>query len=95
LQFPHRQDFARSIREFGLAQGLSDALTARQEKRIGHAAADKQIVDLAHEIAQELEFGRDLGAADDCRERVFRISQLRLSFSSSSCILCPSCPQPQ
>jgi hypothetical protein len=39
------------------------------EERVRHAAADHQHVDLLHEVAQQLELGRDLGAADHRRER--------------------------
>ena len=42
------------------------------EERIGHAAADDQVIDLADEIAEHFELGRNLGAADHRRKRLFR-----------------------
>ena len=35
------------------------------QERVGHAAADDQRIDLADQIFEQVELGRDLGAADD------------------------------
>ena len=59
---------AVSARSFS-AQRLADADALRVQKRIGHAAADHEGVDLADQIAQEVELGRDLGAADHRDDR--------------------------
>ncbi len=39
------------------------------EEGVGHAAADGQLVELGHQMAQQIELGRDLGAADDAHHR--------------------------
>ncbi len=68
-------DLAGDIGELLLVEGLADRLAARREKRIGHGAADEQIFDLAHEVAEKLEFGRDFRAADDRRQRTLWVGQ--------------------
>ncbi len=44
---------------------LPISFALREQEGVGHAAADDEHVDLVDEIAEELELGRHLGAADD------------------------------
>ena len=55
-----------------LAQRFADGDALGREKRVRHAAADHQHVDLGDEIAEQLELGRNLGAADDGCDRALR-----------------------
>ena len=55
-----------------LAQRLADRLALRRQERIRHAAADDQSIDLVEEIAEQIELGRHLGAADNGRDRALR-----------------------
>ena len=43
-----------------------------QQEGVGHAAADDQHVDLGDEVAEQVELGRHLGAADDGGDRPLR-----------------------
>ena len=61
-----------------LAQRLADIDPARRKEGVGHAAADDQMIDLADEMAEHRELGRDLGAADDRRHRALRIAKRAL-----------------
>ncbi len=54
---------------------LPTLLALGGQERIGHAAADDQEIDLFGQIAEQLELGRDLGAADHRRQRAGRIFQ--------------------
>ena len=58
-----------------LAQRLADIDAARGEEGVGHAAADDQMIDLADEMAEHGELGRDLGAADHRRDRPLGIAE--------------------
>ena len=58
-----------------LAQRLADIGAARGEEGVGHAAADHQRVDLLHQVHQEVDLGRNLGAADDGDDRACRIAE--------------------
>ena len=58
-------DIAHGRRHIALAQGAADRHAPGVEEGIGHAAADGQMVDLVHEIAEQLDLGRDLGPTDD------------------------------
>ena len=72
----------RSLRLAGklmLAQRLADIDSARGEKRIGHAAADDQMVDLGDEVTEHVELGRDLGAADHRRHWPLGIAERPLA----------------
>ena len=42
------------------------------QEGVGHAAADHQRIDLADEVFQQVDLGRDLGAADDRDDRLGR-----------------------
>ena len=83
-----RQDDARSrptaasimiclavVGKIVLAQRLADIGAARGKEGVGHAAADDQRVDLLHEVHQQVDLGRDLGAADDGDDRARRIAE--------------------
>ena len=62
-------DLAGGVDEVLLAERLADIDAARGEEGVGHAAADDEDVDLLHEVAEQVELGRDLGAADDRHDR--------------------------
>ena len=51
--------------EILLRQRLADADALRVQEGVGHAAADHQRIDLGDEVFQQVDLGRDLGAADD------------------------------
>ena len=63
------------VGEVVLAQRLADIVAARGEEGVGHAAADDQHVDLLHEVHEQIDLGRDLGAADDRHHRPRRIAE--------------------
>src|SRR5919199_1829816 len=48
-----------------LLQRLADRMALRREEGVGHGAADDQHVHLAGQVAQQVQLGADLGAADD------------------------------
>ena len=48
-------------------------LAVRQQKRVGHGAADDQRVDFLQQVAEQIELGGNLGAADDRRQRARRV----------------------
>ena len=56
-----------SARSFSQSD-LPTRLALGEQEGVGHAAADDQEVDLVDEVAEELELGRDFGAADDRRD---------------------------
>ena len=58
-----------------LAQRFADFDAARGEEGVGHSAADDQMIDLADQVAEHVELGRDLGAADHRRDRALGIAQ--------------------
>ncbi len=58
--------------EIVFAQRFADRLALRREERIGHAAADDQRLDLVQKVAEQIELGGNLGAADDGRDRMLR-----------------------
>ena len=58
-------DAQRGRRQILFRQRLADADALRMQKRVGHAAADHERVDLADEIFQQIDLGGNLGAADD------------------------------
>ena len=63
------QDFARGVEQIDLAQAFADLLALGGEEGVGHAAADDQEIDLLGQIAEQLQLGRHLGAADHRRDR--------------------------
>ena len=65
-------DPQRGRREILLRQRLADADALRMQEGVGHAAADHQRIDLADEVFQQVDLGRDLGAADDRDHRLGR-----------------------
>ncbi len=78
LGFRLREDGAGGVGEVMLGERSADVLALRRQERVGHAAADDQHVDLGREVAEEIELGRDLGAADDRGERTRGRFQRRL-----------------
>src|ERR1700722_11079970 len=75
------EDRAGGFGEVLLAERLADRIALRVEKRIGHAAADDQRVDLGDEIAEEVELAGDFGAADDGDQRTLgRLQRLAERF---------------
>ena len=65
---------AVSARSFSHSD-LPTALALGEQEGVGHAAADDEHVDPGHEIAEEFELGRHLGAADDRDDRTRRIAE--------------------
>jgi hypothetical protein len=45
------------------------------QKGVGHTAANGQLIELADQIAEQLELGRDLGPADDAQDRPARLAE--------------------
>jgi hypothetical protein len=43
-----------------LAKRFADIDAARGQERVGHAAADDQVIDLGDEVAEHVELARDL-----------------------------------
>ncbi len=77
------------VDQIGFDQRLADLFALREQKSIGHGAADDQHVDFLQQVAEQVELGGNLGAADDGRERTRRLVehllegfQLRLQRSS-------------
>ncbi len=60
------------------ARTLPTSMPLRGKERVGHAAADHQVVHLADEVGQEVELGRHLGAAHDRHQRPLGIAEGRL-----------------
>ena len=65
-------DAQRGCGEILLRQRLADADTLRMQEGVGHAAADHQRIDLADEVFEQVDLGRDLRAADDRDHRLGR-----------------------
>ena len=70
-----------------LAKRSADGLALRDKKRIGHGAADDQRLDFRKQIAEKIELGRNLGAADDRRHRVLRRARKPSRSASSSAVM--------
>ncbi len=64
------EDRAGGVGEFALAQRAADRPALGEQEGVGHRAADRQPVDLARHEFEEIELGRDLGAADQRDDRV-------------------------
>ncbi len=73
-----RDDLARRLGHVALAIRGADLVALREQEGVGHAAADRQAVELADEILQKVQLGRDLRAADDAEDRTLRIAERRL-----------------
>src|SRR5690606_41888355 len=56
-------------------QGIADVMPQRLDERVGEAAADDDVVGQVQQIFDDADLVLDLGAADDGRERTFRIRQ--------------------
>ena len=65
----------RGVEQVRLAQRLADAVAHRGDEGVGDAAADDQLVDLADQVVQQCQLGRDLGAGDDRQQRARRLLQ--------------------
>lgn len=65
-------DAQRGRGEILLGQRLADADALGVQEGVGHAAADHERVDLSHEVFEQVDLGRDLGAADDSDDRLGR-----------------------
>ena len=70
-------DVARRVDESGLAERAPDLPALGGEEGVGHAAADDQRIGEREQIAEKIELGRHLGAADHRRKRPARIGQRR------------------
>ena len=58
-------DPGRGLRHPALAERGADVDPAGVKEGVGHAAADHQLVHLGAQITQQIQFGRNLGPADD------------------------------
>ena len=66
------QDIARVRDQIVLAERFADRLALRGKECVRHAAADDQRLDLRQQVAEQIELGRNFGAADDGRNRMLR-----------------------
>ena len=73
-----------------LGERLADLHALREQEGVGHAAADDQRVDLVEQVAEQVELGRDLGAADDRATGRAGASSALVSASSSACMARPA-----
>jgi hypothetical protein len=69
------QDLAGGPGQVPLADRLPDLATLCEQEGVGHAAADGQAVQPGHQVLQQVDLGRDLGAADDTHHRPRRVAQ--------------------
>ena len=95
IRRPPALALARMSRAVGTRSGstsdLPTGLPSGEQERVGHGAADDQRVDIRHQVAEEIELGRDLGAADDGRDRARPARAAPCSSaSSSSCMARPA-----
>ncbi len=58
-------DLARGVGQVFFAIGGADVVALGVEKGVGHAATDGQLVQLGHQVLEQLQLGRHLGAADN------------------------------
>ena len=74
-------DFLRRRGQIVLAQRFADIDPARGQKRVRHAAADDQMIDLADQMLQHIKLGRDFRPADDsCNWMIGMIQRLAQRF---------------
>ena len=74
-------DIARGAGKVGFHQRFADVFPLREQECVGHGAADDQDIHLVEQIAQQVELGRNLCAADDRCKRPLRVIQgLRKRF---------------
>src|SRR6185437_6862034 len=73
--FRRGRDRARGVGEVLLAQRLADIHALGEQEGVGHPPADNEDIDLVHEITEEVELGRDLGAPDNRRKGPRRIAE--------------------
>ena len=71
LRLGRVQDALGVLDAVTLEQALADGVALGHEERVGHAAADDEGVDPVHEVLEDPHLVRDLGAADDGRERAW------------------------
>ena len=80
------QDVTRRIDEVTFGERLAHAVAIGQQEGVGHGAADHQRIDLLHEVAEQVELGRDLGPAHHGRDGRLgraegRVQRLQLGFA--------------
>ena len=66
---------AGGVGHVALGQRAADVDALGEQEGVGHAAADGQAVQLADQVFQEVQLGRDLGPADDTDDRLLRIAE--------------------
>ncbi len=66
-------DLAGGVEHVRLVQGFADLVAGRGEEGVGDAAADDQLVGDIGQAVEQLQLGRDLGAADNHRQRLLRV----------------------
>ncbi len=72
LRLGQGQDAGRVLHPVTFEQALADGPALGHQEGVGHAAADDEGVDAIHEVLEDPELVRDLGTADDGRERLGR-----------------------
>src|SRR4029079_18822871 len=60
-----RHDIASGADEVGFHKGFAHILSLREQECVGHGPADDQDIYLVEQVAQQVELGRNLCAADD------------------------------
>ena len=58
-----------SVGQIVLAQRFTNIHSLRRQEGVGHAPADDEVLDLADQIVEHLELGRNLCSPDDSRDR--------------------------
>src|SRR5262252_3069814 len=68
-------NFARGRDAINLRQRLANLLSLREQESICHSAANNQRVDFLEQVAEQVQLGRNLGAADNRGQRPLRMVQ--------------------
>ena len=58
--------------QVGFGERLADILSLREQESVGHGATNDQRIHFVEQIAEQIEFGRNFGAADNRRQRTLR-----------------------
>ena len=59
----------------GFQQRLADLVSLRLQERVGHAAANDERIDLAHQVVNHANLVADLGSAEDRHKRLLRMAE--------------------
>ena len=72
-RFGRGHDLLRGGGQVSLGKAFPNTFAEAKQESIGHGAADDQHVDFFEQMAEQIELGGNLGAANDGRERVRRL----------------------